>query len=137
MTKTEKKYFIFTNLFISIIGIVYFVYKYFMALETEYGVRPHQSTSFWLHFHIVTVPLVILGVGYLLPIHILPKLAKEKSPRKVSGIFLISTFIIMVISGYLLQMGFSSEFNNTTGWVHSVISGVWISILLWHIRLRL
>jgi uncharacterized membrane protein len=136
MTKNEKKYFLLSNLLITSVGIVYFIYKYFMVLETEYGVRPHSSTSFWLHFHIVTVPVLVLGVGYLLPIHILPKLKRGNSTRKVSGVFLISTFLVMVVSGYLLQLGLSSEFNRVTGWLHSIISGIWISIILWHIRLR-
>lgn len=105
-----------------------------MVVESDYGPRPHELTATWLHLHIITAPIVILTVGYLLPIHILPKVKKGSSPRKRSGIFMVVSFAVMVISGYLLQMGFSANFDKATGLVHSIISGIWGVLLLWHSR---
>lgn len=136
MTKSEKRTFFYLNLIVTIIGIVYLVYKYFLVQETEYGIRPHESTATWLHLHVASVPLLLLGIGYLFKVHISPKLKAAKPARSISGLFLIKTFIVMVISGYLLQMGLSSDFNYSAGIIHSVISGIWVVLLIWHIRFK-
>lgn len=136
MTKIERKSFLFINLVILAIGIIYFIFKYFMLVESNYGPRPHELTATWLHWHVMSVPLVVLALGYLLPIHIIPKLKKSNQERQKSGIFLILCFIIMIISGYLLQMGFSQSFNISAGWIHSIISLVSGVALFWHSRFR-
>lgn len=137
MNKVEKRSFLLINLLISIIGIVYFVYKYFLSQQTDYGIRPHASTSFWLHLHIASVPALLIAIGYLFSVHVGPKLKAAKPNRSISGIFLIKSFIVMVISGYALQMGLSQDFNELSGYIHSAISFIWIVLLIWHIRFKI
>jgi hypothetical protein len=134
MTKFERRTFNFLNILISIIGIVYFVLKYYFKIETDFGLRPHPSTSFWLHFHIISVPVLIFSVGSLYKSHIYPKLKTGKAKRKKSGVLIFSLFILMSLSGYLLQMAFES--NALIGTVHITVSFLWIFGHLWHSRMR-
>jgi uncharacterized membrane protein len=134
MTKFERRVFTLSNLAISLIGILYLIYKYFFVVDTDYGERPHQFTSDLLHLHIITVPLLVLLVGYLYSEHIYPKLKSKKNKRKKSGILIIATFIAMSLSGYVLQV--STEGLSTTGIIHSAVSVVWIVATLWHHRLK-
>ena len=137
MTKLEKRLFVTTNIIISIQGIIYFYFKYFMQSETPFGARPHGFTSTMLHLHILLVPFLIIGLGYLLSIHILPKLKLKKSSRRKSGIALLITLILSILSGYLLQMGFELKTSQMIGWLHIGISFIWILLFTWHLRAKL
>ncbi len=135
MTKLERRIFTLSNLLVSIIGLVYFIYKYFFKNETEFGLRPHEYTSTFLHLHIITVPILLICFGYLLSKHIIPKLTKGNSQRKLSGISLLVLFFLMTLSGYLLQMAFEN-----TQYVeisHLGFSFIWIFIYLWHFRMKI
>jgi hypothetical protein len=135
MTKFERRVFTYSNLIISIIGVLYLIYKYFFIIETEYGQRPHSLTSDFLHLHIITVPLLVLLVGHMYGKHIYPKLKSQKTKRKKSGVFIMILFVVMTLSGYILQV--SVESLSLTGIFHSVISVLWLFSSVWHYRARL
>lgn len=137
MNKSEKRFFSLTSSIVFITGTIYFVVKYFFKIETDFGVRPHSLTSPLLHLHIVLVPFLVAAFGYFLKLHVLPMLKGKKSQRKKSGIFILSTLIIMVFSGYLLQIGLDPYINSILGWVHIIISFMWIIMYLRHSRLKL
>lgn len=134
MTKFERRLFSYSNLLVSFVGIIYFIYKYFFKVQTDFGIRPNPATSFWLHFHIVTVPVIVFLVGYLYKLHIYPKLKRNNSKRKKSGIILIFLFILMTLSGYLLQLAF--DINDSIGIIHIIASFLWFFGYLWHFRFR-
>ncbi|MCT4641829.1 MAG: hypothetical protein N4A33_05975 [Bacteriovoracaceae bacterium] len=128
MTKTERKIFDYTNIIIFIIGLVYFILKYFFKIETAYGVRPHPFTSIALHLHIITVPFLTISLGYLLKAHILEKL-KFKYKRS-SGITILILFILMTFGGYLLQI--NPSYIDFLRYSHIIISFVWVAGYFWH-----
>ncbi len=132
MTKFERRVFILSNFTISTIGAGYLILKYLFGVETEYGQRPHVLTGDLLHLHIITVPLLVLSIGYLYGRHIYPKLKKNNPKRKKSGVFIILLFIFMTASGYILQV--STENISAVGYTHSIISVIWILASFWHSR---
>lgn len=134
MTLIEKRLFILTNLIISSVGVLYFIFKTFFDVETPYGVRPHEFTSSLLHAHIITVPLLLIIVGLILGKHSIPKLRAKKNKRKISGISLIVFFVLMTFSGYLLQVGLGLDSIFLIGWGHILISVLWMLVSFWHIR---
>jgi hypothetical protein len=136
MTKTEARIFSFTNLFIAVSGSVYFVLKYFFKVETEYGIRPHAQTGFWLGFHVITVPLLLMVFGYIFKSHVLNKILYGVEARKWSGYACIGLFLLMVFSGYILQLGLGPQFNEVMGILHLIFSYTWVITSLWHLRLR-
>lgn len=132
MTKTEKKVFLITNISVSIIGIVYYLLKNFFSIETQFGARPHPLTGNFLHLHILSVfPFVIL-FGYLLAKHIIPKLKSKSLKRKKSGFFILTLFLVMSLSGYILQV--LIQRNSLIINTHLIISGLWIFLSFWHSR---
>lgn len=137
MTVNEKRIFLSCNILISLIGVIYFIFKYFFQVETSFGLRPHSLTSSLLHLHIISVPLLVLIVGYIAGIHIAPKLRSKKLSRRTSGLTLIISFLFMVITGYLLQVGFDPEVNDFISIIHLVISALWLLATVWHLRSRL
>lgn len=136
MTNKEKRVFTSLNLFVSIIGVLYFIVKYFFKVETEFGIRPHALTSSLLHLHIITVPILLLALGYLFSIHIMPKWNSSNPKRSVSGVSLIILAASMILSGYLLQVALSGPNNEVAAIIHLVASFLWVFIYLWHLTVK-
>jgi hypothetical protein len=136
MTKTEARIFNFINLFIIVTSIIYFIYKYFFKVTTDYGVRPHALTGTWLNVHILAVPFLIFIVSAIFKDHALAKIKSQSTLRQMSGWSLLLLFPIMVFSGYLLQMGIRPEVNSLLAYIHIAFSALWTLFSLWHMRLH-
>ena len=134
MTRRESNTFIYLNLIVFIEGAVYFYFKYFQLVPTEYGERPHGYTSFLQHTHILFVPSLLVLFGYFLKIHILDKLNSGIKTKRVSGISMLIIFILMSISGYMLQFGYELDISNYIGSLHIITSALWLVILVWHVK---
>ncbi|MBD66312.1 MAG: hypothetical protein CME62_13965 [Halobacteriovoraceae bacterium] len=132
MTKAERKYFLLLSFTIFIQGLIYFIFKEFFQIETTFGPRPHALTSSLLHIHILIVPLMVFALGYLFKVHILEKLKRKK--RRKSGITGLILFLLMILSGYLLQMGLELQTTRVIAIFHITVSVLWFGQLLWHSR---
>ena len=135
MTKLERRLFTLTNLIISIIGIIYFIMDFFFKVDTDFGQRPHAFTATLLYLHIITVPILIFFVGSLFKSHIFPKIKSGVKTRRYSGISLFVLFLLMSMTGYLLQTAISG--GEIMGNAHLIFSFLWIIGYLWHFRLRI
>lgn len=134
MSRFERSLFLVTSSIVFITGGIYFIYKYYLSIETSFGVRPHPFTSSLLHLHIILVPVLVLFFGYFFKIHILEKLNSDNKNRKRSGIFTLVTLVVMIFSGYYLQTGTILSVNQFTAWVHIIISFLWFIVFIWHFR---
>jgi hypothetical protein len=137
MNKLEKKTFSITSITVFVTGTLYFIIKYFFKVETDFGTRPHSLTSSLLHTHIILVPILVGFFGYFLKLHVIPMLKSKKTIKRKSGIAILCTLIIMVISGYLLQIGLDPITSNSIAWIHIIISFLWIIIYLYHLKQRI
>lgn len=137
MTKFERNSFIFTNLAISIIGLIYFYFDFFLKVKTPFGLRPHPQTSTLLHMHIITVPLLLIMFGVLWKGHIYKKLKVGLKKRKKSGIAILIFFILMCVSGYALQIALGVEIDKNLGLFHTALSVLWLMFSLWHCRFKI
>jgi len=135
MTKTEQKYLNLINLIVIITGTIYFLYKFFMVVDGEYGVRPHPFTSSLLHTHIILVPIMVFIFGVTFNSHVLPKLMGKSKSKKRSGIFLLSFFVVMTLTGYLLQVGFDLKSSTIIGYIHIGIAALWSFFFFFHSKL--
>jgi hypothetical protein len=135
MSKLEKTIFLFVSLILFITSGIFFIFKNFYQIKTQFGIRPHTYTSSLLHLHILLVPVFVLCAGYLLKCHVIPKLSGDKKIRRKSGLFVLVSLGLMVLSGYVLQVGMSLSFNKATAWTHVIISFIWFLALIWHCRL--
>ena len=136
MTKNENKTFFYINLLITFEGILYLFFKYFMKTETEYGLRPHEYTAHLLHLHILLVPSLLVAFGYFLKIHVVDKIKSENIKKKRSGYSLVSFFLIMTLSGYLIQVIADISSIKLIGLIHIIVSLLWFTMLVWHRRKR-
>lgn len=117
-------------------GIIYYFVKYFMALETEYGIRPHFLQSYIQGVHIVLSPLLIFAFGLLFKDHII-KMFKNAIYKRKTGITLSATMVIMIFSGYLVQVIYQAQAKIIIAYVHIGISLVFtVAYLIHHLFKR-
>ena len=85
-------------------GFVYFWMKYFVESTDPFAVVNHPWQGTTLHLHLLASPAFILIFGLILNSHILKKLGAPRLPNRRSGIASLVLFIVMLASGYLLQV---------------------------------
>lgn len=112
-------------------GALYFVFKYFFQVETEYGLRPHAWQSWSQALHIVASPLLVFIFGSLWVKHIQKMLRKARSKRR-TGIFLIFLMILMIVSGYLAQVIYKLESKEIIAYAHIALSFLFALAYLVH-----
>jgi uncharacterized membrane protein len=112
-------------------GFLYALIKYFLKVETEYGVRAHEYQSLTQAIHIVLSPLLIFSFGLLFKDHIYPKLVRFRE-KKLSGTALVVIFILMSFSGYLVQVVYQESPREFFIWIHIITSALWTLFYLIH-----
>mgnify|MGYP000305835929 CR=1 FL=1 len=112
-------------------GIGYWIYKYFLKVETEYGIRPHPLQEVWQASHVLLSPLLVFAFGLLFKGHIW-KMYKNAHHKRKTGITLTLSMVIMILSGYLVQVIYQVEAKQITAYVHIAISVLFIFAYLIH-----
>lgn len=85
-------------------GFVYFWMKYLVKSDDPFAVVNHPWQGSTLHLHLLAAPVLVLLFGVVLSSHILKKLGAARMPNRRSGLTSLGLFIVMVGSGYLLQV---------------------------------
>lgn len=125
----------YSTLLLIIHGSAYFIVKTFFKIQTEYGLRPNDWQSFWQGGHVLLSPLSVFTLGLLWISHIL-KNFKANSDKRVSGILLTTLFIIMILTGYILQISYDEKIKVFFLYAHLIISALFTIIYTIHILSR-
>lgn len=124
--------FIHISSYLTIIhGLVYWVLKEFLQIETEYGLRPHPLQTYAQAVHIVLSPLLIVSLGLLWQKHIVHYF-KKKSKKLYSGTIITVCLILISFSGYFIQVIYNDPGKEVAIWVHLVFSAFFIAAYLFH-----
>lgn len=108
----------------TITGAVYAWMKYFVETDDPFAVVNHPWQPTLLHLHILVVPLLVYGLGWIASSHIGPKYRSRTRIARRSGIIMMALAGIMVFSGYLLQVFTSElalELSVVTHWISSAV----------------
>ena len=88
---------------VALTGFVYAWMKYLMTTTDPYAVVNHPLQPLVLTIHIVAAPFLVFGIGLVFAEHIWKQWRMGLHRGRRSGLFMLSTFVPMVLSGYLLQ----------------------------------
>lgn len=117
-------------------GLFYFIVKYFFQVESEYGARPHWSQTYLQSTHVLLSPLFLFAFGMLWNSHIVVKF-KNSRLKRFSGLSLLATCLIMVISGYGVQAFYEESSKAFNVWAHLVTGLLFVVVYpLHHFRKR-
>jgi hypothetical protein len=120
-----------TTILVTITGLVYAYMHYLMKSNDPFSVVNHPWEPYMMDTHIIAAPFLVLAIGMLVNSHILAKLQADGKTARKSGILLIPLFIIMVLSGYLLQV-ITASWKNIVVILHLVSATLWAVIYLAH-----
>lgn len=116
---------------LTLTGLAYAWMRYMMKSQDPFSVVNHPLEPQMLSLHILAAPVLLVGLGLILHGHVLFKIASGSRTARKSGLVLIPTFVVMVLSGYLLQV-ITSEFRKTLVAVHLGSGAIWFLFYLGH-----
>jgi hypothetical protein len=134
MKKSDKYLLYITHTLTLMTGLLYGVTIYFLEPENAWDVVNHPMQIYFQQAHILVSPILVFIMGLIWQAHIRHKLEVQETLRKTSGLILIYSFIVMVLSGYLIQISVSEIARNIMVGMHLISSGLWSLVFFIHLR---
>lgn len=131
MTKNLYKFIHFTSYLTIAHGVLYWVIKEFLQIQSDYGPRPHPYQTYVQAIHILLSPLLIISLGLLWQNHIVV-FFKKRSKKFISGTLVTAFLIIISLSGYLVQVVYDEPGKKYVTWIHLIFSGLYLFAYLSH-----
>lgn len=134
MTRAQRWALILGNLAVTGTGLAYGWACYFAESDDPFSIVNHPWQPHLQHLHVLAAPLLVFVTGMLWPGHIGPLLRSAWNDPLRSGVVLGSSFLPMVLSGYLLQVTVDETWLRAWRWTHIAASLSWIVFLFAHSR---
>jgi len=120
-----------STIVLTITGAVYAWMHYLMKSNDPFSVINHPLEPYMLDIHIITAPVLVVAIGIILHSHILFKIENGSRAARKSGLILIPLFLIMAVSGYVLQIT-SGSINRVFFWLHLGSGSLWALVYAAH-----
>lgn len=132
MTRSQTLFMHGATVVATVTGIIYAWMKYFVENDDPFAVANHPWQPTLLHLHIVGVPFLVFGLGWIASSHIAPKYQSKTRIARRSGVIMMTVAAIMVFSGYLLQVVTSELALQWSAILHWISSGIFVLGYLVH-----
>ena len=135
MQKNERWLHHSANIIVGVSGLIYFYMLYLIepTENKEFSVLNHPHQNLILNAHILAAPLLIFAVAYTAKSHILTKIKSHyKGPGRKSGLLLISLFLPMVMSAYIMQTTSNEGIKQVMVYAHNITSIFWVLAYIVH-----
>lgn len=109
---------------ITVTGCLYAVMHYLMKPVDPFSVINHPLEPTMLQIHLIAAPALVFLIGMILHSHVLLKLGNGARSGKRSGVVLATLFVVMALSGYLLQV-FTVTGHRLLFWIHLSSGSIW------------
>ena len=121
---------------ISVTGVVYGVFKYFVPSPDPNSRAGHPFQPWAMKAHLLIAPFAICGIGLILRRHALARLRTGEVNGRWTGATMLVIFTPLVLSGYLVQMLVSRAATRTAGWTHTAFGVLLVLGYLVHPKRR-
>ena len=132
MSRWEAWSFHILSVVLSATGVLLFIMKYLMENHDPFQLVNHPWQIFTQDLHILAAPGLVLILGLMYGGHITEKLRNRTRSNRRTGILILASFPLMVISGYLLQVFTHPTLSLLAVVVHSVTGTVFAVTYVWH-----
>lgn len=99
-------------------GVVYWWMKEMMTAADPWAVINHPLQPWVLKAHILVAPLLVFSVGLITSRHVWRHFRMGVGQGRKSGLIAAASFIVMVASGYALQVFTAETLLRFLGWTH-------------------
>ena len=111
---------------VSLTGIVYGVFKYWVPNPDPDSRAGHPLQPVFLKAHLLFAPFALIGVGLLLHRHALSRMRRgEREGRKTGGLILW-LIVPVALSGVLIQVLVEPLAVRWTGWTHAALGALFV-----------
>ncbi|MCY4662946.1 MAG: hypothetical protein OXF93_24560 [Acidobacteria bacterium] len=124
--RVERWFFNAMHAVITLSGVAYFCMKYLMATDDPFALINHPWEPAMLSIHVMAAPLVVVFFGMAFRSHTLRKLLQASPVNRRSGLASAGAFLVMTLSGYLIQVATSPALIATAIWTHVVTSVLFV-----------
>ena len=118
---------------VAVTGVVYGWMSYLLTADDPFAVVNHPWQPMMQKLHVLSAPMLVFAAGWLLGLHVLPRLRVRQREGRLSGLVLAWSLAPMVVSGYLLQVSVEERLGTLLVWLHVGTSLLWIAVLPVHV----
>lgn len=111
---------------VSLSGLVYGVFKYFVSSPDPDSRVGHPLQIAMLKAHVLAAPLAVFGLGLLLRRHALTRLRLGETEGRRTGVVLFWLAAPLVVTGYLVQVLVSTGAVHAAGWSHAGLGAIFL-----------
>ena len=97
-------------------GTLWFVLHRWFSIEGEFGPEKNPLEPWLIKVHGASAFLVLIGFGYVLASHV--HVGWRTRRNRVLGLALVTTFALLILTGYLLYYASGEGFREGVGWMH-------------------
>ena len=121
--RAERWFFNAMHAAITLSGLAYFYMKYLMTTDDPFALVNHPWQPAMLSIHVVVAPLAVVFFGMVFRSHTLLKIVRASRVNRRSGLLSAGSFLVMTLSGYLIQVVTHPALITAAIWTH-VATGV-------------
>ena len=126
LPRAERWFFNATHAVITLSGLAYFCMKYLMATDDPFALVNHPWEPAMLSIHVFVAPLGVFLFGMVFRSHTLRKLLQASPVNWRTGLTSAGSFLVMTLSGYLIQVATSPAVIATAIWTHVATSVLFV-----------
>lgn len=111
---------------VSLTGVLYGAFKYFVPASDPDSRIGHPLQPFFLKAHILVAPFAVMGVGLLLRRHALARIRSGEINGRRTGVAMLWLFLPLGLSGYLVQVFTAPGATRATGFAHAALGVIFL-----------
>ena len=111
---------------VSLTGVVYGVFKYWVPNPDPDSRAGHPLQAVFLKAHLLAAPFALIGVGLLLHRHALSRMRRGERQGRRTGGLILWLIVPVAVTGVLIQVFVEPRAVRWTGWTHAALGAVFV-----------
>lgn len=111
---------------VSLTGIAYGVFRYFVPNPDPDSRAGHPLQPVFLKAHLLAVPFALIGIGLLLHCHALSRMRRGERQGRRTGGLILWLMVPVSLSGVLIQVLVEPHAVRWTGWTHAALGALFV-----------
>lgn len=119
---------------ISVSGVAYGIFKYFVPGSDPDSRIGHPWQTVLLKAHILAAPLAVFAIGLLFRRHALARILMKETTGRRSGAIMFWIVLPLTLTGYLIPVFVDRTAVRAAGWSHALLGLVFVLGFAFHPR---
>ncbi len=117
----------------AVTGLAWVGMRELLTRDDPFSAYNHPLQPWALVAHLLIAPLLVLLLGWVWGVHAAPRLAERSRAARLSGLANIGLGLLMIGSGYLLQVVSADSLRLALGWTHGIAGSLFAVAFVAHV----